>query len=601
MSSSPESLIHSLLALLTPSISLDAVESITQITPDASARRYYRISLKPPYPQNKKSIVAMIFDSVACPEVGGNVVIASDESYVELTHFLASSKIPVPELLLDARDKHCLLLEDVGEMPLGTLLKSDPENPAIVSLYKQAIEFILKLQQIPTQKDFFPFKRAFTREVYLKEMSEFTDYLLPRYTTDKSTIELTHTLFHTVADALSVAPKVLTHRDYHSWNLHVESGSKIRIIDFQDSLLGTAAYDLASLLNDRDTDSLLGDSRYKELYNYFAAKSGVSEEFHTLYLTTLLQRDLKVAGRFAKLTYSLNRPEYAQWIPGTLKRIGKSLAALGANSKYSAVLNALSAAITEISHGAQSNTPVFLLAAGFGKRLKPLTEKTPKPLIKVQDKALVDWNLELIAKSGFKQVIINTHYLHKQIETHIEEGNRWGLNITCVYEPVLLETGGAIKNIEPLLRESGAQAFITINSDILLAPTFNLQSILTYHQNHPVKPFATLLLRKDKDAKTFGSIGINPEGRICTFLGSHYYDSNQITEFMFTGVQALSTEILSHMPESGSIFSITQNTHVELLQKGLPLCGLEYTGYWNDIGTPERLEQARLEICPPKS
>ena len=127
--------------------------------------------------------------------------------------------------------------------------------------------------------------------------------------------------------------------------------------------------------------------------------------------------------------------------------------------------------------GAQG-ADVLLLAAGFGKRLEPLTVNTPKPLLEVGDKPLIAWNLELIARSGFSRVFINLHHLGERISEFVGDGSHWGLSVEYSKEDPILETGGAIKNIEHKLREP---YLITLNSDILLGPDFSLARILEAH------------------------------------------------------------------------------------------------------------------------
>ncbi len=235
---------------------------------------------------------------------------------------------------------------------------------------------------------------------------------------------------------------------------------------------------------------------------------------------------------------------------------------------------------------------IFLLAAGFGKRLGNLTEHTPKPLIKVGGRPLIEWNLDVIARSGFKRVIINLHHLGDQIRSYVGDGKRYGLDIEYSEEPILLDTGGGIKNIEDRLR---CDNLITINSDILIGPDFDLRSVLNNHVSKTPPPVVTMVLRPDPGSKSYGEVGIDEFGEVCTFLGREYRSSPS-RRLMFLGIQVLSKEVFRHMPKRGTIFSITQDTLVELLTTGKSVNSVVYEGYWSDLGTPERLEQASKEI-----
>ena len=88
----------------------------------------------------------------------------------------------------------------------------------------------------------------------------------------------------------------------------------------------------------------------------------------------------------------------------------------------------------------------FVLAAGFGSRLRPLTDDTPKPLLKVKGRSLIEWNLLKLKDAGFEEIIINTHHLGEKIETELGDGKKYDLKIKYSRETKILGTGGAILN-----------------------------------------------------------------------------------------------------------------------------------------------------------
>ncbi len=241
----------------------------------------------------------------------------------------------------------------------------------------------------------------------------------------------------------------------------------------------------------------------------------------------------------------------------------------------------------------------FLLAAGRGNRLRPITDTLPKPLICVGGKELIAWNLELLARSGFSRVIINVCHLAGQIKRFVGDGSAWGLAIELVEEDHLLDSGGSIKNIESYLL---GKHLLTINSDILLGKGFTLNNLVDAHTSDSRRPLATMLLRPDIDAEKYGAIGLEEDGKICSFLdyfshkNSHSSKPNGCKRLMFTGVQVISKELIETMPPRGTIFSVTRDTLRGELARGKFLKGVNYGGYWNDIGTPERLEQASKDI-----
>lgn len=106
---------------------------------------------------------------------------------------------------------------------------------------------------------------------------------------------------------------------------------------------------------------------------------------------------------------------------------------------------------------------VFILAAGFGKRLRPFTEKLPKPLIKIKKKPLIHWNLIKIRKAGFKNIVINTHYLSNKIITSVGSGKKYGLKIKYSHEEEIKGTGGALVTAKKIIQK---EPFLLISGDL---------------------------------------------------------------------------------------------------------------------------------------
>ena len=106
---------------------------------------------------------------------------------------------------------------------------------------------------------------------------------------------------------------------------------------------------------------------------------------------------------------------------------------------------------------------VFILAAGYGKRLRPLTEKLPKPLIKINNKPLIYWNLKKIKKAGFNDVVINTHYLSNKIIRSIGKGEKYGLKIKYSNEEEIQGTGGALIKAKRLIHR---KPFLLLSGDL---------------------------------------------------------------------------------------------------------------------------------------
>ena len=234
--------------------------------------------------------------------------------------------------------------------------------------------------------------------------------------------------------------------------------------------------------------------------------------------------------------------------------------------------------------------PVLILAAGFGKRLGELTKNKPKPLVEVGGKPLIDWTLEALRTAGFKRVFVNLHYLADQLREYLNR--KWSdqFYLTLVEEPVILDTGGAIKNIEAMLNP--ADHLFTVNADTLFGRDFSFSSLLIEHLAHPRQPYATLAVRSDAEALRYGELGIDTERLVSHFVGRDYSFSSVQRGLIYMGIQVISPKLFRELPEAGTIFSITRDTYAALLSEGKPLATFEYSGFWSDVGTPERLAAA---------
>jgi NDP-sugar pyrophosphorylase family protein len=233
---------------------------------------------------------------------------------------------------------------------------------------------------------------------------------------------------------------------------------------------------------------------------------------------------------------------------------------------------------------------VLLLCAGFGKRLGSITEKIPKPLVQVAGVSLLDRHLSLLKAAGCTRVIINLHYLGHLIKEHLKNNSRYNMEFVFSEEEPILDTGGAVKNIETHLKY---QQLMIINCDSIYEPSFNYREVLDAHLKDSAQPLATLLLREDPNKEAYGTLGISETGQILSFLGETLIHGIKIErELMFAGISVLERGLIQEMPPAGSIFSLTSGTFRQALESGRYLSSYQFAGYWNDVGTPERLRQA---------
>ncbi len=227
----------------------------------------------------------------------------------------------------------------------------------------------------------------------------------------------------------------------------------------------------------------------------------------------------------------------------------------------------------------------MILAAGLGTRLRPLTLTRPKPLVEVAGRPLIAYNLLLLRRHGIRDVIINLHHCGELVRTTLGDGSTYGLHITYSPEDPLLDTGGAIKNVEPALR--GEEDFLILNGDTVI--DLPLDQLLAAHTAR--RATATLVLRRDPQQARYGVIEVDAHDRIRRFLGRPESIAEPVTPLMFAGAHVLSHRVFAYMPGVRS-FSITRETYPAMLAAGEPLYGMRYQGFWQVIDTAGDLARA---------
>lgn len=223
----------------------------------------------------------------------------------------------------------------------------------------------------------------------------------------------------------------------------------------------------------------------------------------------------------------------------------------------------------------------LIFAAGRGERMRPLTDTTPKPLLRVAGKRLIEYHLERLAQAGVRDVVINTSHLAAQFPEALGDGSRWSLRIRYAYEgPDALETGGGMLNALPLL---GAAPFIAVNGDVFC--DFDFATLphdpaglahLVVVANPPQHAHGDFVLRdgllRDEDAR-------DDAGARLTFAGIGVYRA----------------ELLGG--QSAGCFGITPLLRVAMRQGRIG--GAYYRGRWADIGTPGRLDELEASFKIP--
>ncbi len=236
----------------------------------------------------------------------------------------------------------------------------------------------------------------------------------------------------------------------------------------------------------------------------------------------------------------------------------------------------------------------MVFAAGEGQRLRPITGKTPKSLVRVAGRPMIEYPLLLLRHHGIHEVIINLHHLGDQVENYLGDGAALGLKIRYSKETELLDTGGGLLKARAFLEDA---TFIVINTDVLI--DVPLAEVLAFHRQS--RAAATLVLRPDARADQYGSMEMAADGRICRFLDTKLtgVKSEGADKLMFTGVQILEPRIFDHMPPRPNVekFSTTKHIYPEILRQGERLFGYRFNGFWHDLGTIERIKAAEENLA----
>lgn len=216
----------------------------------------------------------------------------------------------------------------------------------------------------------------------------------------------------------------------------------------------------------------------------------------------------------------------------------------------------------------------MILAAGRGERMRPLTDHTPKPLLKVGGKPLIVWHIERLAQAGFREIVINHAHLGAHIEQALGNGAQWNVSIQYSPEAVALETAGGIANALPLL---GGAAFCVVNGDVFTDYDFS-QLKSQAKQVYKGSALAHLVLVNNPPQHPNGDFAItngllqNAGTPMLTFSGIGVYQPALFAEIVRGEAAKLAPLIRQ---------AITQGKAT----------AEHYTGIWHDIGTPQRLTE----------
>lgn len=246
----------------------------------------------------------------------------------------------------------------------------------------------------------------------------------------------------------------------------------------------------------------------------------------------------------------------------------------------------------------------FILAAGFGTRLWPLTEDRTKAAIPVLNRPLINYSVEYLASHGFHDIIVNLHHQPESIRRALGDGSRFGVKISYSLEEEILGTSGALDPFRDALR---ADDFVVMNGKIVT--DIDLSAAVAAHKQHDA--LATLVLKENAKREHFSMVEVDERGWITRFAGfpdlavseaaTASADGSALTSradampLMFTGIQVLSPRIFEYIPRSRFSHS-TVDVYPPAIEAGESIVAYISNADWFEMSTLGRYLEANLRF-----
>lgn len=222
-----------------------------------------------------------------------------------------------------------------------------------------------------------------------------------------------------------------------------------------------------------------------------------------------------------------------------------------------------------------------ILAGGRGTRLRPLTEKIPKPMVPINGKPFLFYQLNDLKKSGIKQITLCIGYLGNQIKNYFKDGRKIGLKIEYSAEDHFLGTAGAVKNAQPLIRDD----FLLLFGDTYLP--INHQQLITYFKHRYPRHLATMVVYSNKKKIAPSNVALDKDNFV-----THYFKDGGLPHLTHLdgGIYVYKREVLDFIPDPKRVKSQLEYTLFPTLIENQLMTGYPIDQRFYDIGTHERLK-----------
>jgi mannose-1-phosphate guanylyltransferase len=226
----------------------------------------------------------------------------------------------------------------------------------------------------------------------------------------------------------------------------------------------------------------------------------------------------------------------------------------------------------------ENMTTAMVLCAGFGTRLRPLTDELPKPLMPIGDRPLLAHVYETLVRQGMRHVVVNTHHRAPDFGNQIRI---YAPDLQVLHEPNILGTAGGVSNAASAL---GASDIVIWNGDIF-APDLNIRQAI----EHIEMSGAGAVWVVEPLARGSGTVGLDDEGRVVRLRGEVF--GSEVSGGNFLGIQVMGADLRSTVPREGDLVGDVALPH---LRRGGTIATCSFGGFWDDVGTPELLLRANL-------
>ena len=229
----------------------------------------------------------------------------------------------------------------------------------------------------------------------------------------------------------------------------------------------------------------------------------------------------------------------------------------------------------------------MLLAAGAGTRLRPLTDKCPKPMLRIGGRPLLEHTVRLLKRYGIREAAVNLHHLPGKVMNHFGDGSRFGVGMHYSVETELLGSAGALVNFRDFFDDT----FVVIYGDLLTRA--NLKKMISFHRKH--RGMVTVGLYKVDNPTECGLVDLDAGGRISRFVEKPK-KAEVFTDLANTGVYVLEPEVLKRIPRKVPC-DFGKDLFPRLLKDNVPMFGCAIKEYLIDIGTMKKYRKAAADAA----